>query len=105
MRLPTAQQVRDCVTYRWITNEVILFDVQGHARVSAECADEIVLIFNATTSLRTVNLYHVGAQPGVWQICVHEQTAGTDVLGTVTNGQVSVAPLSALVLVRGVVKE
>ena len=37
---------------------------------------------------------------GTWQVCINERTAGVHAITTVNN-KVSVAPVSAMVLVKG----
>ena len=101
LRLTTAAEVAKNVKYHWVTNEVVLFNIQGKNSVPEEVSDGIVVIFNATTSSKTVNLSKYGVASGTWKVCVNAEDAGTDVLATVTNGSVTVSPISAMVLVKG----
>ena len=57
--------------------------------------NEIVAIFNPRSSETTVTL-----PEGEWNICVNAENAGTASLGT-AQGEVTVEPISALVLVKG----
>lgn len=102
LRLTTAAQVSENVRYVWLTNEVIMFVIDGK-NVADEVADGIVVIFNATDSQQTVDLYAAGRNvpQGDWKVCVNDKKAGIDVLSTVTDGNVTVAPISAMVLVQG----
>lgn len=102
LRLTTAADVADNVRYVWLTNEVIMFVIDGK-NVADEVSDGIVVIFNATNSEQTVNLYADGRNvpQGDWKVCVDDKQAGIDVLSTVTDGNVTVAPISAMVLVQG----
>ena len=108
LRLDTAEEVAKNVTYHWVTNDVILYTINGKSSVPGEVADGIVVIYNASASKQSINLYGndgVGnaynIARGTWNICVNEEDAGAEVLGTVTNGWASVAAHSALVLVKG----
>ena len=60
---------------------------------------EIVTVFNPRSEATTVAL-----PEGVWNIYIDGEKAGTEVLGTV-QGEVRVAPISAMVLVRKTAEE
>lgn len=100
LRLSDPAEVADSVTYKWITNEVVLFDIKGKNKISGESADGIVVIFNATTETKTVDLSAAGVQDGPWSVCIDAQTAGIEVLRVITDSTIDVAPVSALVLVK-----
>ena len=70
-----------------------MFHVQGD--VCFEPSDELFLIFSAADTAETVAL-----PEGTWHICINGEKAGTESLGT-AKGTVTVAPLSAMVLVKG----
>ena len=107
LRLTSAADVKANVSYHWITNEVVMFVIGGKDKIAGEVSDGIVVIFNATTLPKTVNLYQsgYGVAEGTWNICINDQKAGTKTLDSVsvtaTAGQVQVAPISAMVLVKG----
>lgn len=111
LRLTSAADVEENVKYHWITNEVVMFVIGGKDKIAGEVSDGIVVIFNATTSPKTVNLYQsgYGVAEGTWNICINDQMAGTETLDSVsvtaTAGQVQVAPISAMVLVKGEAKD
>ena len=84
---------------------MVLFNIQGKNSVPEEVSDGIVVIFNATTRNVSVNLSKYGVSSGTWKVCVNAQDAGTDVLATVTGGTVTVAPISAMVLMGHVAVE
>lgn len=69
-----------------------IFRLTGN--VAGEPADELFIIFNASEQTRTVDLPN-----GSWHIYINGKTAGTNVISTV-NVQISVAPISATVLVK-----
>ena len=100
LRLSTAQEVAANVSYKWITNEVVLFDIKGKASVAGEEADGIVVIFNATTNSCIIDLNAAGIAQGTWEIHVNANAAGTEALAEVTNAEVTVEPVSALILVK-----
>ena len=101
LRLTTKADVSANVTYRWITNELVLFDIKGKGSVPGEKADGMIIIFNATTSAKTINLYNHDVATGNWEVHVNGEKAGTVALETITDGVVEVAPISAMVLVKG----
>jgi pullulanase len=102
LRLSTKEDVAANMEYRWITNEVVLFNIKGKGSVPGEVSDGIVIIFNATKSTKTVDLYAAGVVRGQWEIRVNGEKAGLTRLDTVLDGKVQVAPVSAMVLTKGV---
>ena len=66
--------------------------------VPNEPADELYVIFNADKASQTVSL-----PKGIWTICVNDEKAGTDSLGT-AEGNVTLSPISAMVLIKGNLK-
>lgn len=107
LRLTSAADVKANVRYHWITNEVVMFVIGGKDKIAGEISDGIVVIFNAAADARTVNLYQsgYGVAEGTWNIYINDQKAGIETLGSVTDGQVQVAPVSAMVLVKGEAKD
>ena len=67
-------------------------------------SDGIVVIFNATGTAKTVDLYAAGVARGQWEVRVDGESAGLKRLDTVLDGKVHVAPISAMVLTKGVAK-
>ena len=102
LRLSTKEDVAANMEYRWITNELVLFNIKGKGSVSGEVSDGIVIIFNATKSAKTVDLYAAGVARGQWEVRVNGEKAGLKRLDTVLDGKVQVAPISAMVLTKGV---
>lgn len=109
LRLTTAEAVEQNVKYHWITNEVIMFVINGKEQIAGEVSDGIVIIFNATSAEKEVDLYRktnennsmYGIAEGTWNICVNAEKAGTEILESITDGKVKVAPISAMILVKG----
>jgi pullulanase len=104
LRMATKEEVAANVEYRWLTNELVLFNIEGKGFVKNEVSDGIVVIFNATKSAKTVDLYAAGVDRGQWEIRVNGDRAGLQLLGTVLDGKVKVEPVSAMVLTKGVAK-
>ena len=94
LRLTTAAEVEQYVKYQWVTNEVISFVIDGKS--AGDIADDIFIVFNASTNAANVTLPETGA----WTICVNGTKAGTKSLGTAET-TVSVPARSAMVLVKG----
>lgn len=94
LRLTTAEEVSSTVTVvDGLDANVAAFDIQGGRE--NEPADELFIIFNANASETTVTL-----PEGSWNVYINDKKAGTEVLETITNGSVTVAPISAMALVR-----
>ena len=93
LRMESNAAITANIDYTWITNEVVLFTIDGAA--AGDISDSIAVIFNATDSAKTVTL-----PTGEWSVCVNGTQAGTDVIETVS-GTVSVDGISAMVLVQG----
>ena len=72
------------------------FQLTGN--MAGEPSDELFMVFNSSETAQTVEL-----PKGTWQICIDDKTAGTDAIGII-EGSVSVAPISATVLVKGNLK-
>ena len=102
LRLSTKEAVAANMEYRWITNELVLFNIKGKGSVSGEVSDGIVIIFNATKSAKTVDLYAAGVARGQWEVRVNGEKAGLKRLDTVLDGKVKVEGVSAMVLTKGV---
>ncbi|MCM1144858.1 MAG: type I pullulanase [Blautia sp.] len=94
LRLSTAEEVSAAVTaVEGLDANVVAFDIQGGSE--GESADELFIIFNANPSETTVTL-----PDGDWNVYINGEKAGTEALETITNGSASVAPISAMALVR-----
>ncbi len=93
LRMETRDQIDEYVDYTWVNNEVVMFTID--AKAAGDISDSILVIFNATKNAAKVTL-----PEGDWSICINGTQAGTEVIGTAT-GSVSVAGISAMVLVQG----
>ena len=101
LRLATKAQVEKNICYRWITNELVLFDIQGSGSVPGEIAENILVVFNTSGKKHSLKLYEHDVAQGCWQVCVNADHAGTKPIATVTDGKLELPPISAMVLVRG----
>ena len=94
LRLSGADDVRSSVIpLKGLDANVVAFCIEGG--VGGEISDGLFVIFNANNKQVTVTL-----PEGVWEVCINGEHAGTEVLDTVTGSQVTVEPISAMVLVR-----
>lgn len=102
LRLTTSEEVAENVTYEKVTEDVVLFAINGKDSVEGEVSDGIVVIFNPTTEEQEINLYDYSTiEQGEWKVCINGEDAGIDVLDTITDGNVTVDAISAMVLVMG----
>lgn len=107
LRLTTAADVTANVKYYRIANNVLMFVIGGKESVQNEVSDGIIVIFNANTVSKTVDLTNstYGIPQGTWNVCIDDQKAGIETLRSITDGQAEVAPISAMVLVKGETKD
>lgn len=93
LRLTTKQDILDHVVAIPCKDSMMCaFHVNGN--MAGEPAEEMYMIFNASEITKAVEL-----PSGQWQVCINDTTAGTSTI-SVAEGKVSVAPISALVLVK-----
>ena len=94
LRLSTPEDVASTVTpVEGLDANVVAFDIQGG--INGETADELFIIFNANEAETTVTL-----PDGDWNVYINGEKAGTEVLETITGKSATVAPISAMALVR-----
>jgi hypothetical protein len=79
---------------------LVLFEINGRGNVAGEDAEQIIVIFNATSSVKEIDLASHDIVEGEWSVYIDDCKAGTTALYTVTDGKVTVAPISALVIAR-----
>lgn len=93
LRLSTAEDVNKYVTeIKMLKSKCTAYLIDGS--VEGETSDGIIVIFNARDESVSLDL-----PEGEWGVCVDKETAGTDILRTLT-GTVSIEPISAMVLVK-----
>ena len=101
LRLTTKDDVNKYVKSIWVENNVVMFSIATD-QIKGEVSDGILIIFNSNTTSKTFSIYKDDSiKTGDWKVCVNDKSAGTKVLSTVKNGQVTVAGSSALILVKG----
>lgn len=94
LRLTDAPTVASCVVSVPCENpRVCAFHLFGN--IPEEPSEELFMVFNASESTVAIDL-----PDGIWQLCINDATAGTEAIGTATQ-KVKVAPISAMVLVKG----
>ena len=93
LRFTTAREILDHVEEVPSKNpSMCVFRVIGN--IPGESAEELFLVFNASESAQTVVL-----PSGSWQVCIDDTNAGVSPISSV-KGEISVAPISAIVLVK-----
>lgn len=94
LRLDNAEDVKAHVTLvEDLDDNVVAFAITGD--VDGETADGMYVIFNANNEKKEVTL-----PEGNWNVCINDTLAGTDTIETIS-GTAEVAPVSALILVKG----
>lgn len=94
LRMSNAEDVAAAVSaVEGLDPNVLAFDIKGGQE--NETADELFMIFNANESETTVTL-----PEGSWNVYINGEKAGTEVLETVSGGSLTVAPISAMALVK-----
>lgn len=95
LRLSNAQDVEQNVSVvGGLPENVTAFHINGG--VNGETSEGLFVIFNPNKETVEVTL-----PEGVWNVCINGEKAGTDVLEIITNSAASVAPISAMVLIKG----
>ena len=75
--------------------------IKGKDTVPGEVSDNILVIFNCKPQEMELDLYAHDVVKADWKVCIDGDKAGTKTLRTITDGKVKLAPISAMVLVRG----
>ncbi len=95
LRLTTAEDVKSHVAVlEGLENNVLGFSVTGG--VNGEPSEKIFLVFNANSTETKVMI-----PEGKWTVCVKGDTAGTSAIESFEGGELTVAPISATILVKG----
>ncbi len=89
----TADIYNNLVFMSGLDANVVGYTIENNA--NGDTAEKITVVFNGNTDAVDVPL-----PAGTWDICVNDKTAGTTSVGT-AEGTVSVAGISAMVLVQG----
>lgn len=94
LRMTTATDIQNNLTFMsGLDANVVAYTIANNA--NGDTAEKITVIFNGNKDAVDVKL-----PAGSWEICVNDQKAGTASVGT-AEGTVSVAGISAMVLVQG----
>lgn len=94
LRMTTATDIQNNLTFMsGLDANVVAYTIANNA--NGDTAEKITVIFNGNKDAVDVKL-----PAGTWEICVNDQKAGTASVGT-AEGTVSVAGISAMVLVQG----
>lgn len=93
LRMTTAEEVNANISsINGLAPSLLAFQINGN--VDGEASDALYIVFNASREAREIAL-----PDGQWNVYINGEQAGTKVLATV-EGSASVAPISALVLVK-----
>lgn len=94
LRMTQASDVQNNLVFMSNLDEnVVAYTISNHA--NGDTAEKITVIYNANSTAIDVTL-----PDGEWDICINATTAGTASQGT-AQGNVTVEPISAMVLVQG----
>lgn len=94
LRLTTPEEVEKYVTpVEGLPKNVVAMHIAGDT--DGKKTEEIFAVFNPNRTEAGIIL-----PPGEWIVCINAEYAGTEPLGTVTEGKVIVEPISATVLVK-----
>lgn len=95
LRMTTAEDVEANMTaVEGLDANVTAFEIKAGA--NGDSAQGMFIIFNPNEEETKVAL-----PDGVWDVYINGEKAGTEVLETISNGTATVAPISAMVLVKG----
>lgn len=94
LRMSDAEEVQNNITAMdGLDANVVAFSIAGGA--NGEVSDGLFVIFNANNAETTVTL-----PEGTWDVYINGEKAGTEAIETVTGSEVTVSPISAMVLVK-----
>ena len=94
LRMGNAEDVKNNITAMdGLDANVVAFSIEGGA--NGEVSDGLFVIFNANNAETTVTL-----PSGTWDVYINGEKAGTEAIETVTGSEVTVEPISAMVLVK-----
>ncbi len=94
LRMTTQADIKEnMVAVDGLDKNVVAFEIAGGA--NGDEADGMFIIFNANNAETTVSL-----PTGAWDVYINGEQAGTEVIETITSKNVTVSPISAMVLVR-----
>ena len=95
LRMTTAGDVEANITaVEGLDANVTAFEIKGGA--NGDSAEGMFMIFNPNGEETQVTL-----PDGVWDVYINGEKAGTEILETITDNTATVAPISAMVLVKG----
>lgn len=95
LRMTTAEDVEANITaVEGLDANVTAFEIKGGA--NGDSAEGMFMIFNPNDEETQVIL-----PDGVWDVYINGEKAGTEILETITDNTATVAPISAMVLVKG----
>lgn len=99
LRMTTAEDVEANMTaVEGLDANVTAFKIKAGA--NGDSAQGMFIIFNPNEEETKVAL-----PDGVWDVYINGEKAGTEVLETISNGTATVAPISAMVLIKGEVQK
>ena len=94
LRMSDAEDVKNNITAMdGLDDNVVAFSIEGGA--NGEVSEGLFVIFNANNAETTVTL-----PSGTWDVYINGEKAGTEAIETVTGSEVTVSPISAMVLVK-----
>lgn len=95
LRMTNAEDAKSNITaVEGLAANVVAFDIKGGA--NGDSAEGMYIIFNPNQEETQVTL-----PEGTWNVYINDVKAGTEVIETITDGKATVAPISAMVLVKG----
>lgn len=95
LRMTTADEIKNNLKFIDVSDSnVIAYLIENQP--NNECSDVICVIYNANKEAKTVKV-----PEGEWKVCIKDGKAGTEAMETFTGSEVSVAPISCLVMVQG----
>lgn len=95
LRMTTAEDIQKNLKFLDVSDaNVIAYVIENQP--NNECSDKVCVIYNANKDAKTVKV-----PEGEWKVCIKDGKAGTEAIETFTGSEVSVAPISCLVMVQG----
>lgn len=95
LRMYTAEDVQNNLKFlEPADSNVVAYVIENQP--NGECSEKICVIYNANNTSTTVSV-----PDGEWKVCIKNGKAGTEAIETFTGSEVTVDPISCLVMVQG----
>ena len=94
LRMTTGEDVQQYLKFIDAPSNMVAFTIDGAA--NGEVSDELLIIYNGNNASQKITI-----PEGEWKVCIDGTKAGTEVIRTISGGEITVDAISCLALVKG----